>query len=239
MTRCFDTLTDTARLPVQRVQSRALRVLLAFSALAAACSGVSSMENKLVGEWQSNGPEAVHLAIAKEGTDEEGYHRGLSYTRGGPTYNAYWAITNDARGALLWISSGSMLSNPPAGMRHANAIRHRIVELTSERLVVEWVPMWDGTRGTLTFLRPKGVEGRISHFDCGDNCYLTITDEQGKEYTGLCLAAICNEWNGAAAMPDRFKAEKVRVVIGKGTQYDGEGKVMGTHDAFTTIQLLK
>jgi len=155
MACCHESLTVSARRLHSAFAACTLPVLLALGTMATACSAVSSMENTLVGEWQSNGPESVRLVIAKEGTDNEGYHRGFSYTRDGRTYTAYWAITSDSRGRTLWISSGSMLSNPPPGMGHMNAIRHNIVELTSERFVVEWVPMWDQTRGTLTFQRPK------------------------------------------------------------------------------------
>jgi hypothetical protein len=85
----------------------------------------------------------------------------------------------------------------------------------------------------------KTMEGTISKFECGDNCYLTITDAKGKEHTGLCLASICNAWTSLQTMPGSFKGKRVRVVIGKGKQYDGEGTVMGTHDAFTKIHVLK
>jgi len=83
------------------------------------------------------------------------------------------------------------------------------------------------------------MEGTISNFECGDNCYLTITDGKGKEHTGLCLASLCNAWTALQKMPARYKGKRVQVVIGKGKQYDAAGNVMGTKDAFTRIQLLK
>jgi hypothetical protein len=86
---------------------------------------------------------------------------------------------------------------------------------------------------------PKTMEGTISKFECGDNCYLTITDAKQKEHTGLCLAPLCTAWTEQQKMPRTFKGKRVRVVIGKGKQYDDEGHVMGTMDAFTKIEILK
>ncbi|HEY6802935.1 MAG TPA: hypothetical protein VI306_05080 [Pyrinomonadaceae bacterium] len=86
---------------------------------------------------------------------------------------------------------------------------------------------------------PRIVEGTISKFECGDNCYLTITDKNGTEHTGLCLASICNAWTAEQTMPPRYKGRSVRATLGKGKQYDGAGHVMGTVDAFTRIQILE
>lgn len=83
------------------------------------------------------------------------------------------------------------------------------------------------------------IEGTISNFECGDNCYLTIIDKNGKEHTGLCLASICNPWTAVQTMPPRYKGRNVRATLGKGKQYNAAGKVMGTADAFTSIQILE
>ena len=84
------------------------------------------------------------------------------------------------------------------------------------------------------------MEGTISRYECGDNCYLIITDKKGKEHTGLCTAhPLCTKWNREVKMPNSYKGRRVRVTIGKGTQLDGGGNVMGTMDAFTKIELLK
>jgi hypothetical protein len=86
----------------------------------------------------------------------------------------------------------------------------------------------------------KTIEGTISGYECGDNCYLTITDQKGKEHTGLCTAhPLCTRWNAEVMMPDSYKGKRVKVTIGKGTQLDGSGNVMGPMDAFTRIQFLK
>ncbi len=85
----------------------------------------------------------------------------------------------------------------------------------------------------------KTLVGTISGFDCGDNCYLTITDKNGKEHVGLCMARpLCTKWNAATAMPDSYKGKRVRVTIGKGKQYNDAGQVMSTMDAFMRIQFL-
>ncbi len=79
------------------------------------------------------------------------------------------------------------------------------------------------------------IEGTISSYDCGDNCYLTITDKNGKEHKGLCAASICTKW-GWGAMPDSYKGRRVRVTIGKGKRLSGAGEVIGPMDAFTRVQ---
>lgn len=84
------------------------------------------------------------------------------------------------------------------------------------------------------------IEGTISGYECGDNCYLTIKDKNGKERTGLCVASpLCDQWNEKTSMPGSFKGKKVKVSVEKGKQLDAEGNEMGSMDAFTTIQLSK
>ena len=84
----------------------------------------------------------------------------------------------------------------------------------------------------------RTLVGTITVFDCGDNCYLTITDSKGKEHVGLCAARpLCTKWNANTAMPNSYKGKRVTVTVGKGKQYNGAGQVMGTMDAFITIRL--
>jgi hypothetical protein len=35
---------------------------------------------------------------------------------------------------------------------------------------------------------PAKIIGTIKAFECGDNCYLTIVAQNGKEIVGLCVA---------------------------------------------------
>ncbi len=84
----------------------------------------------------------------------------------------------------------------------------------------------------------KTLEGVIVSYECGDNCYLTIRDKKGVEHAGLCTASLCQAWNDVAEMPSKYYKRKVSVMVGKGTQYDGNGTAMGTMDAFDVIRLL-
>ncbi len=82
------------------------------------------------------------------------------------------------------------------------------------------------------------LTGRISSFECGDNCYLTIIEASGTEHTGLCTASACDPWNANTAMPAEYKNRKVKVGVGTGQQVDGSGAVVGEMDAFESITFL-
>ena len=84
----------------------------------------------------------------------------------------------------------------------------------------------------------KTIEATISGYECGDNCYLEIIDSEDGEMIGLCTAALCEQWNEEAAMPETYIGKKVRIVVGESEQFDAEGNVMGTMEAFTSIELL-
>ncbi|MFN0278937.1 MAG: hypothetical protein ACKVRN_10075 [Pyrinomonadaceae bacterium] len=85
----------------------------------------------------------------------------------------------------------------------------------------------------------KTLVGTISGYECGDNCYLTITDKNGKEHVGLCTSRpLCTAWNAETEMPDSYKGRRVKVTVGKGKRFDGSGHVVDAFVAFTKIQLL-
>lgn len=84
----------------------------------------------------------------------------------------------------------------------------------------------------------KTLTGTIIGYECGDNCYLTVKDEQGTEHVALCTAPQCNSWNEVAAMPKSFLKKKVQVSVGRAKQYDGAGNEMGEMDAFDSITFL-
>lgn len=86
--------------------------------------------------------------------------------------------------------------------------------------------------------QPRTFEGTITSYDCGDNCYLTITDLQGQEQTGLCGASICELWGEDESSFSRYQGKKVRITVDKGEQINGEGEVMGEMDAFVKIEAL-
>lgn len=80
--------------------------------------------------------------------------------------------------------------------------------------------------------------GKISKFECGDNCYLTIIDADRKEHTGLCTASQCRKWNFDSKMPASFVGKSVQVEVGVGEQTDDSGNVMGKFPAFKDIMFL-
>lgn len=85
----------------------------------------------------------------------------------------------------------------------------------------------------------KMLTGKITSYDCGDNCYLTVRDDQGEDHVALCTADLCSQWNEVAAMPANYLNKKVKVSVGRGKQYDGAGTEMGEMDAFDSITLLE
>lgn len=91
--------------------------------------------------------------------------------------------------------------------------------------------------GGLSFAQSDGsLRGKITGYECGDNCYLTITDEFGMEHTGLCVADACRPWNKVAEMPRRHLGKTVVVQITMGTQLDGSGNPAGRMMAFRTLR---
>ena len=84
----------------------------------------------------------------------------------------------------------------------------------------------------------KTIDGTISDYSCGDNCYLTITDNKGKEHVGLCSSPVCTRWNADTAMPDSYRGKRVTVTVGKGRLFTGDGRAAGTMDAFIKIRIL-
>jgi hypothetical protein len=85
----------------------------------------------------------------------------------------------------------------------------------------------------------KIIEGTISEYSCGDNCYLTIIDKKGKKHEGLCVAPLCSKFNETTEMPKKYKGKRVKVTVGKGKRFDGGGNFMDNYDAFIKIQILK
>lgn len=90
---------------------------------------------------------------------------------------------------------------------------------------------------TETSPAPSGetLTGTIASYECGDNCYLTVKDEQGNDHVALCTAPQCDSWNEVAEMPTSFLQKKVQVSLGRAKQYDGAGNEMGEMDAFDSI----
>lgn len=81
------------------------------------------------------------------------------------------------------------------------------------------------------------VEGRIVAFECGDNCYLRIITDAGKEVHALCAVGPCAEWAEKAEMPAKFVGKPVSGTLGRGERYDGAGNKMGGFPAFESLKL--
>jgi hypothetical protein len=80
------------------------------------------------------------------------------------------------------------------------------------------------------------LDGVIKSYECGDNCYLTITTDAGEERSGLCAAPACQPWNEVAEMPADQIGRAVTVMVGVGRQVDGSGNDMGEFEAFNDVQ---
>jgi len=88
-------------------------------------------------------------------------------------------------------------------------------------------------------VRPgQTLTGRIKKFECGDNCYLTITTPGG-DVNALCSARACTPWFENQKMPARMIGRKVMVKTGMGKQFDGAGDVAGHYPAFEIITFIK
>ena len=86
---------------------------------------------------------------------------------------------------------------------------------------------------------PAKIAGIIKGFECGDNCYLTISTTGSGEITGLCVAKACSPWNSVAKIPHRLIGAKVIVTLGIAHQVDSEGNDMGPFKSFTSVLVLK
>ncbi|MER2606937.1 MAG: hypothetical protein ABTQ29_13970 [Siculibacillus sp.] len=83
----------------------------------------------------------------------------------------------------------------------------------------------------------RPIEGEISAFECGDNCYLTVVTDAGKEINALCAVGPCVSWAENAEMPAKFVGRRVGGTLGSGMRYDGDGNKMGKYPAFETLKL--
>ena len=102
-------------------------------------------------------------------------------------------------------------------------------------------PAAQQTTNTTPNPKPTGktLTGKITSYECGDNCYLTVQDDQSKNHVALCTAPLCESWNEVAEIPTSYMQKKVIVSLGRAKQYDGAGNEMGEMDAFESITLLE
>ena len=113
------------------------RTIFIFTLLSMGTIACSSMEDKLVGEWQSNKPDSVHLTIAQDPSspgrfnqNDDGFYHGFAWTEDGRTDNLWWRIRDGDQGAILDIAYND--NWPRRGF-----IPHKVIELTSDRFVVD------------------------------------------------------------------------------------------------------
>lgn len=68
----------------------------------------------------------------------------------------------------------------------------------------------------------------LNSFECGDNCYLELTEgiEGAAPRKVLCTAKLCANWQGEGRLPPRLKNTGAKAKFGKANQVDGAGNVM-------------
>ena len=68
----------------------------------------------------------------------------------------------------------------------------------------------------------------LNGFECGDNCYLELTEgiEGAAPRTVLCTARQCADWQAAGRLPADLRNAGARVKFGGANQVDGSGTVM-------------
>lgn len=114
-----------------------------------------SVEGRLVGRWQSTKPNSsVGLAIAPSGSTQGGFQDGLSVTFNGTTYAPqYWRLRQVGQDTFLDISNGAVFG-PALAMGAVDSIPHKVIELTSDRLVLAWEGH-GGNSGVFEFQRGR------------------------------------------------------------------------------------
>ena len=112
-------------------------------------TGCSSMnESKLLGQWQSKGSKPVQLNITKLGTNDEGFHKSYSSTSNGQTETNSWRIES---GNTLVLQDESFWGGfvRRAGSERGSELHYQIIELTSDRLVIQFQPVIGQEKGKI------------------------------------------------------------------------------------------
>ena len=107
----------------------------------------------------------------------------------------------------------------------------------SASLLTAFLPLLLLFHSPLAAAQDTTVSGTITSYECGDNCYLTITSDSGEEHVGLCAAPECVPWNEVAEMPEDMVGVHVVAATAMGTQFDGNGDPVGEMLAFESIEL--
>ena len=114
-------------------------------------TGCSSMnESKLLGQWQSKGPKPVRLNITKVGTKDDGFHQSYSSTSNGQTDTNSWRIESGNTLVLqdesFWGDFGRRVG---LGRDRGSEFHYQIIELTSDRLVMQFQPVIGRDKGEI------------------------------------------------------------------------------------------
>ena len=74
--------------------------------------------------------------------------------------------------------------------------------------------------------QPQWVTGMLGGVVCGQRCYVTLFDDEGKRILGgPCEASECRRWlRDPSNAPGRFIGKKVRVRVRPGPAPDADGK---------------
>lgn len=131
----YSELSSKERSNKMKANKTAMLTLALLSMVTTACSSSSPMENKLVGEWQSSGPESERLTIAIVGTDDKGFHDGFTSTSKGQTTTSNWRIKDHGDGPYLVLQDKNYTTDL-TGVRSRTEYVFRINELTSDRFVL-------------------------------------------------------------------------------------------------------
>ena len=116
-------------------------VILAFllSLLLTGCSSIA--EKKLLGEWQSRGPNPVRISITQTRvyTSDGSYEWYTETMSNGDTYRNSWKVES---GNILAFYKGSIWDNPIGGDHRKFGcdyhLHYQIIELTADRLVIQF-----------------------------------------------------------------------------------------------------
>lgn len=82
----------------------------------------------------------------------------------------------------------------------------------------------------------------LSSFECGDNCYLEITEaiEGAAERKVLCTARLCANWQADGRLPSNLRNTGAEAKFGKANQVDGAGTVMARDvEAIVDLRLVR
>ncbi len=141
-------------LAIRRSQAKRARWLTlgALTALQVLSSAACGVENKILGKWQSTTPDSSVLLSISAGEKRGPFWNGFSVTYQGKEYAPqYWRIRSGSDGTFLDVVNGAAFG-PALDFGGVNFIDHKVIDLTSDRLVLTWDGR-GGKSGTTEFKR--------------------------------------------------------------------------------------